>query len=399
MLRVLLCGVLVLATAGSAVAEWKLSEFMITQWGQPDFADDEAVVQAAAAAHVNHLMWTADKLDLCQTYGVKLIVTDPSPELARRIASHPALFGYYGGDEPYPESKFPPLAEQKRALQKVDAEHPYFINMLSTTGDFLRTYMRVVQPEILSFDFYQWLWGSDRYYEKLEQFREEAMMADVPLTSCIETETRPVNGPDYLPDNAQKLRLSVYTALAYGAKGIQWYHARGMYEKDSLRLSKAGEDVKALNLELTKIGAMLVNLRSTDVYNTMPLPKGTREAPKENWIQLIGEENAGGLVLGMFKDESNEHFMDDVEVDYFMATNRDYQNSQHVVVRFQTKWLGIAPWYKPKQFTRSVEIFDKKTGEWKMTSSSCAVGFIFYIEPADGELFRVTTTITDGGES
>lgn len=398
MLKGLLCGVLMMVITVSVSAEWNLSEFMITQWGLPDFKDDEAVVKAAADTHINHVMWTADKLDLCRKYGIKLIVTDPSPELAAKISNHPALWGYYGGDEPYPESKFPPIADKKKALQKADSNHPYFINMLSTTGDFLRTYMEVVKPEILSYDFYKWPWGSDRYYEKLEQFREEAMIADVPLTCCIETRARPVNGPDYLPDNAKKLRQSVYTALSYGVKGIQWFNGTGMYRKESLELSKSGEDVKALNLELEKIGQVLVNLRSTDVFNTPPLPKGTREAPKEHWVQLIGEESTAGLVLGMFKDESNKHFMDDVEVDYFMAANRDYQRSQHVVVRFQTKWLGIAPWNKPKQFTRSVELFDKKTGEWTTTSSSCAVGFIFYLEPADGELFRVTTTITDGGE-
>lgn len=398
MSRGLLCGVLLLATICSASAEWRLSEFVINQWGQPNYPDDEAVVKAAADAGMNRLMWTADKLDLAQKYGIQLIVKDPTPQLAAKISGHPALFAYYGGDEPYPESKFPPLAAQRQALHSVDSDHPYFINMLSTTGDFLRTYMEVVKPEILSFDFYRWKWGADRYYEKLEQFREEANRAGVPLTSCVETVTRPVNGPAYLPDSAVKTRLSVYSNLTYGVKGIHWFSGSGMYEKDSMTLSRYGEDVKALNFELATLGKVLVNLRSTDVFNTAPLPRGTREAPKEHWVELIGEEGAGGLILGMFKDESKKQYMDDVEVDYFMATNRDYQRSQHVVVKLRSKWLGIAPWHRPKQFTRTAEIFDRSTGEWKTASSSCAVGFIFYIEPGDGELFRITTTITDAGE-
>ena len=391
--RIVMCLIAVLITAPS-MAEWNMTEFMITQWGRPKLTDDEAIARASAQAHINHVMWSADKLDLCNKYGLKVIVEQPTPDLAKKISGHPALWGYYITDEPYPESEFPPLAEKIRELKAADPDHPSFINTLSTTGDFLRTYMDVVKPELLSYDFYQWWWGSDRYYEKLEQFREEALLADIPLTCCIETSAKTVGGPDYLPDNAEKLRLNVYTALTYGVKGIQWFNADGIFEPESAKLSKSGMDIAAINIELEQLGPVLVKLRSTDVFHTPPLPKGTREAPTEHWIHLIGEENAAGLVLGMFKDAGKKRYMDAAEIDYFMVANRDYKHSQHVVVRFQSKWLGIAPWHKQKQITRAVEQFDRKTGEWKQVSSSCAVGFVFYIAAGDGELFRVTTTIT-----
>jgi hypothetical protein len=248
--------------------------------------------------------------------------------------------------------------------------------------------MDVVQPEILSFDYYQWWWGSDRYFEKLEQFREAAVLAGVPLGSCIEVTANPgVEWGDntYLPDNARKLRQSVYTNLAYGVKMIEWFSSDILFEPESTRLTPAGKDVAALNAEIKALSPILAKLQSVGVYHTPPLAPGTREAPKEHWVRLIGEQTKAGLVMGMFLDEEGG--------DYLMVTNRDYHRSQSVVVRLQSKWLGIAPWHKPKVYSYAVEKLDKRTGEWTTISASSFVGFTFVIGPAEGELFRIKTEI------
>ncbi len=141
----------------------------------------------------------------------------------------------------------------------------------------------------------------------------------------------------------------------------------------------------ALNQELKKLGPVLVKLHSLEVYHTPPLAAGTRAAPKEHWVHLIGEEAKAGLVLGTFKDDSG--------VDYLLVANRDYERPQSVVVRLQSKWLGIAPWQKSKSYRYGIEKLDKMSGGWTTLSSSSFVGFNFVIAPADGELFRVTTHI------
>jgi hypothetical protein len=274
------------------------------------------------------------------------------------------------------------------ALREVDPSHLGFINMLSTTGEFLRTYMRVVQPPLLSFDYYQWWWGSDRYFEKLEQFREVALLAGVPLATCVEVSANPAierGDRTHLADNAAKLRQSVYTTLTYGAKGIEWFNANALFEPNGVALSPAGRDVARINSELQHLGPILVTLRSLDVYHTPPFAAGTRSAPKEHWVQVIGEESGPGLVFGTFKDPD--------DVDYVLVSNRDYREAQNVVIRLQSKWLGIAPWHEPKTYTYAVEQLDKAGGEWITISSSSAVGFSFVIRPADGELFRITTKI------
>jgi hypothetical protein len=374
------------STAAEAARE--ISDFVVYLWGSPEVEDAGAKARALSEAGFTVVDWEPENLDALLPYGLKAMVHDPTPELASRLATHPALWGYHCGDEPYPEDQFPPLAERFRALKKADPHHPAFVNMLSTTGEFLRTYLNVVKPEILSFDYYQWWWGSDRYFEKLEQFREAALLARVPLGSCIEASANPAierGDPSYLPDNAAKLRQSLYTNLAYGVRAVEWFSSRIVFETKSTKLTPSGRDVAALNAELKNLGPVLVTLRSQDVYHTPPLAAGTRAAPKEHWVQLIGEEAKAGLVLGTFKDPAG--------ADYLLVANRDYERAQSVVVRLQSKWLGIAPWHKPKLYRYGIEKFDKASGGWTTISSSSFVGFNFVIGAADGELFRVTTQV------
>lgn len=366
----------------------KTFEFAIYLWGLPQGQDPDATARALAEAGFTVVDADAGTIDVVARQGLKAMVRDPEPETVARLRSHPALWGYHLGDEPYPEDAFPPIVEKRRELRAIDPDPVYFVNMLSTTGEFLRTYMNVVKPEILSYDYYQWWWGSDRYYEKLEQFRQQAVFAGVPLGSCIEVDANPgIEWGDrtYLQDNRAKLRQSVYTNLAYGVRFIEWFSARILFEPGTTQLAPWGEDVAAINHEIAHLGPELARLRSIDVFQTPPLPRDTREAPKEHWVQLIGQEDRAGLVYGMFEDEAG--------TDYVLVASRDLDDSQSVTVRLQSKWLGIAPWQKRKSYSYGIDQFDKASGTWKTLSSTSFVGFTFVLGAADGELFRIATHI------
>ncbi|HXV62854.1 MAG TPA: hypothetical protein VEK15_19300 [Vicinamibacteria bacterium] len=372
----------------SLLAARKAFEFTIYLWGLPEVDDPEVVARAVAKAGFTLVDGDRETIDVFAKYGLKVMVRDPSPDVVAALQSHPVLWGYHLADEPYPEEAFFPLAEKKRELRAIDSDPYYFVNMLSTTGEFLRTYIATFEPEILSFDYYQWWWGSDRYFEKLEEFRDQAVLAGIPLGSCIEVDANPgIERGDrtYLADNRAKLRQSVYTNLAYGVKAIEWFSAGILFEPGTTKLAPWGEDVAAINREIAKVGPELARLRSIDVYHTAPLPRGTSEAPKEHWVQLIGEEDRAGLVYGMFEDEEG--------TDYVLVANRDYDDSQSVTVRLQSKWLGIAPWHEAKRYSYGVERLDGASGGWETVSSTSFVGFTFVLDAADGELFRITTRL------
>ncbi|MSU37254.1 MAG: hypothetical protein EXS36_19600 [Pedosphaera sp.] len=368
----------------------QMDEFLIYLWNAPEDPDPEANAKALAEAGFAVVDWDPARLDILKRHGLKAMVHGPfSEDLFRKLASEKAVWGYHLGDEPYPEDKFAPIAEQLRTIERIDPAHMPFINMLSTTGDFLRTYMDTVRPPLLSFDYYQWWWGTDRYFEKLEGFREAAQAAHVPLAACFEVSANPAverGDTGYLPDNPRKLRQSVYTTLAYGAKGIEWYSAKMLFEPKSARLTPAGRDVAALNNEIKGIGSVLVALRSIDVFQTAPLPAATRTPPKDYWIHVLAEEGRPGLVQGMLKDDHGR--------DYLLVANRDYRDAQAVNVRLQSKWLGIAPWNKPKTYSYAIEQFNKAKADWIPVSSSSSTGFNFVIGAGDGELFRIATKVT-----
>jgi hypothetical protein len=374
--------------ASSLFLARKTFEFAIYLWGLPEAQDPDATARALAEAGFTVVDGDAGTIDVLAAHGLKAMIREPGAEAVNRLKSHTALWGYHLGDEPYPEDTFAPIVERRRALRAIDPDHPYFVNMQSTTGEFLRTYMKVVEPEILSYDYYQWWWGSDRYFEKLEEFRQQAVLADVPLGSCIEVDANPgIEWGDrtYLKENRAKLRESVYTNLAYGVKAIEWFSARILFEPGTTKLAPWGEDVAAINHELAHLGPELARLRTIDVFQTPPLPRGTREAPKEHWVQLIGQEDRAGLVYGMFEDGEG--------ADYVLIASRDLDDAQSVTVRLQSKWLGIAPWQKQKSYSYGIERFDKAKGTWQTLSSTSFVGFTFVLGAADGELFRIETHV------
>lgn len=367
-------------------------DFWIYGWRAPKIDGTEARVKAMADAGFTVINASEDELATVARHGLKAMVTTKDPVVAARLAAHQAVWGYHLGDEPFPEAVFAGIGQQFRAFEQAAPRQVPFLNMLSTTGEFLRTYMADARPPLLSFDYYQWWWGSDRYFEKLEQFREAAVRAGVPLAACFEVSANPgVEWGDTsrLPDNDRRLRQSVYTSLAYGVTGIEWFHADMVFSPGAGGLTPVGRDVAAINHEVAPIGRALAGLRSVDVFHTAPLPAGTRSLPKEHWVQTIPEERGAGVVLGMFRDAEGR--------DYAMVANRDYRDAQTVVVKLQSKWLGIAPWYTPKQFKYVVDRFDRTKGAWTTVASSSSLGFSYVIPAAEAELFRVTTTVTAEG--
>ena len=369
-------------------------DFWIYAWGTPKIDTADARARAMAAAGFTVVNAEPGELDALARQGLRAMVHTQDPSLAAQLASNATVWGYHLGDEPYPEAVFAGIGEKFSAFAAAAPRQVPFVNMLSTTGEFLRSYMVQARPALLSFDYYQWWWGSDRYFEKLEQFREAAIRASVPLAACFEVSANPgVEWGDHtrLADNDRKLRQSVYTSLAYGVAGIEWFNTDMIFTSGSGALTPAGRDVAAINKEILALGRTLAPLSSIDVFHTAPFPAGTRSAPKEHWVQAIAEEGRAGFVTGLFRDAAAR--------DYVLVANRDYREAQNLVMKLQSKWLGVAPWYAPKQYKYAIDRLDRATGSWTTLASSSSVGFSYVIPAAEGELFRITTTVTQDGKA
>jgi len=383
-LRTILIVLLVVMVAGPATAEWEMSEFVIMLgWAEGvECPDDEAMMQAIAQAGFNVVMWYDEGvLDLAHKYGLKLLFR---PSRVDRVIEHPANWGYYVRDEPAIKD-FAEVAQQVELIHQADPDHPAYVNAASGTGEFLHSFMETFHPRVLSFTgIYQWWWADwrPRRFAILEEYRIAALAAGIPLIRWVEVNANPevpklvdAGSPRWSitapppPDNAEKLRQSVYTSLCYGVKGIEWFTAAIMFEPGTSRLRACGLDVVAINTELQQLGPILIGLESVDVFHTPPLPEGTGQLPEDYWVQTATPD----LVLGMLKDKQDNG--------YIMVANRKIHSRRRAVLSFPVTVTKVAK-------------FDKNEGRWivlplRRRGNRAVVEFV--LAPGDGELLRVET--------
>jgi len=372
MLALLLIGISAPSRSDGAPAPsqpWRLSEFMISVWGEPS---DEAAAQAIADAGFNTAMSSADKLDLCEKHGLRSIVRDATPETAADLADHPAVWGLYVKDEP-PAEEFAAVGERVVEFHSLAPGLPAYVNLMAWMD--LSDYFAIVKPKFLSYDYYQWWWNRDHHFGRLAAHRAAALEHDVPLICWVEANADKrwewgEAGATTLPDNEPKLRQSVYTSLAYGVKGIQWFNWTLVFQRGEggvmlPNLKESGEHIKQINAELKALGPTLIGLTSTGVYHTAPVPEGCQPQPPEMWLQTDTTE----LAIGDFTDRSGRR--------HALVANRGIERARWVVLR-------AAP-------AVSIEVLDRSSGTWRglaarRTTDASIIEFI--LAPGDGALLR-----------
>ena len=369
---------MLLSLYGTCFAGWQMDEFLISFWGGPENPSQAAAIRRA---HFTTVMCRLSYLDLCRDAGLKAILFDISPSQARRLRAEDSVWGYSLKDEPE-NHEFPRIARLAKSLRRADPGHPVYVNLGWKADPDL--FVRTVKPQILSFDDYRWWWKED-FLPLLDKYRRISLEEDLPLLFWVEANTGPDSeagpGAVYPADNMARIRSSVFTALAYGARGIQWFVDRLIF--DGSRLTHAGEDVALVNAELKNLGPVLMKLRSSEVYHcgSGQVPRGARSLPRDFWVQTSTPEG----LIGLFKDSAGR--------DYIMAVNRGTEHTRQARLRFKTP-------------VSRAQLLDKKSGRWidlSLEQISTAgreaedlspqptvlVEIRFPLSPGDGELIRI----------
>jgi hypothetical protein len=320
-------------------SDWKLDRVMISAWGAPS---DDATAQAYVDAGFNTVMATAELLDLCARHGLRVLVKDATPEQAAQLKAHAGVWGWYVQDEPKAED-LGKVGERVGLFHAADADHPAYVNLMAWMD--LEQYLGTVKPRFLSYDYYQWWWGSPNYCWRLEAHRAAALQAGLPLLCWIEANADPryewgKPGATYLPDNLPKLRQSVALAVAYGVQGIQWFTAGLCFDKDG-KLSQSGQDIARINLELQALGPTLLTLTSTAVYHTNPLPPHTVAVPADLWVQSPDDN----LSFGLFSSRTSGQ-------KHLVVVNRDLATDREVSLHLAAGVAGL-------------EAFVPASGQWQ----------------------------------
>jgi len=338
-------------------------------------------------------------LALAQLAGIKLIINDNRiqpdkpvdaaaieklDQLVRDYSGSPALYGYFIVDESGTEN-FENMALIKKHLLQRDSVHQVYANLLPdyatahqlgalTYREYIDKYIKIFKPQFISYDYYPFIKSGfrDTYYQNLGFIREEALKAGVPFWSFAMSSQIYPSFP--LPRESW-IRLQLFSGLAYGAKGLQYFtYALPRSQSEDFKtaiLDSTGKPTylydiaQQVNSEIHSLENVFKQLTSIDVYHTEPLPKGARPIPADFIIKNI---TGGEMAAGYFKDKSGSP--------YLFLVNRNYETK----VRFT---IEVAPGVKG--FAEISKSGDADTVVYKTKNSKIDLQF----KAGDGRLFRI----------
>jgi len=380
---------------------WQPHEFLIGLRGAPPPKSDAYAQAAAAGFNVIVDYVGPEALDLARRHGLKLMVAKIGLDLAtfrqaegrraaaaliERFRAHPALGGYYLGDEAR-EADFADYARLADVVRERDSPRPFFLGLLPcdafvgpalSTADYagyLERFIATVSPALLTWAYHPFREkGEDRFYfENLELVRRAALAHDLPLCPTLRASV----WRGMAPLGEGELRGQVYTALAYGAKGIAWFSYWGAPEggRDGIvqpdgTLTERYRWVAALNAELRALGPTLLRLRSAEVCHTGDVPPGAARLPTH---ALVGSVEGGAFVVGLL-DGGGTHER------YVMLASKDFR-------RGATATLTV------NRPCRSIAWLDPSSGRWQdlpIRADRFQTAVEFPLPPGGGRLLRLT---------
>ncbi|MFP2903851.1 hypothetical protein ACLESD_02020 [Pyxidicoccus sp. 3LFB2] len=217
-------------------------------------------------------------------------------------------------------------------------------------AEYVDTWLTKGSPSLLSYDHYPFLpAGVDRvdYFSNLAIIRDRANAHGVPFWSYIQS--CGMRGQDnsqphglgswmYRNPKAAELRWNIYTQLAYGAKGLEYFlywgvncngtsccdgatcFTRPIILEDGTRNPELYPAARSINSEVKALAPTLLSLTSRGVYHSGVLPLGARPVPDASPFHPT--DAAQPLVLGHFHNPGGRQAV--------LVVNRDYRSARTV---------------------------------------------------------------------
>ena len=301
-------------------------------------------------------------LNDAQKSGIRLLISSGwvsvQPHVGiPRLKDHPALYGYFLQDEPWPKD-IPETTRRYQAMAKQDTKKPTYVNLLPDYGDGMprdikmppyKEYLQqtsTIGLPFISFDFYPIMESGIRpsWYSCLEDIRQESLRTNKPFWAFALCTPH----VDYPQPTIEMLRLQIYSDLAYGAQAIEyftywtpkptdeWDFHDGPISIDGRR-TKTYDVVKRMNQELRGLLPLFDKAEVQTVNHMVKIPEGTTKLQRVptniKKLKVVGRQ---GALITTFK--KGGHL-------YMAVVNKDYQNNMqlHIAtknnVRMITKQL------------------------------------------------------------
>lgn len=269
-------------------------------------------------------------LDLAQEVGMKIFIWCPelrtrTVETVRRFQGHPANAGYFLQDEPS-ASEITTLSNLNRVIESVDNTRFSYINLHPNTGtettlsaenynEYVSRFISRIPLKVLSFDHYPIENNTIRYiwYQNLEIIRDEALKANIPFWAFALSAAH----WSYPIPTQEHLRLQVYSNLAYGAKGIQYFTFRIPNREHyiSAPIDRNGNKtqeyylIQELNKEIQALSYVFLSSEVTKVSHYGENPIGTKSFTTLPSNVKSLKIRGGNALISELKNQSNTFFM------------------------------------------------------------------------------------------
>ncbi len=386
---------------------WHQDNFFLSAWSPPS-AWTPALVDSSFdyyhSANFDLTLWvrpTEEAVAMVAKYGMKCLVNVgpllheneylrapdnkiPPPltpeqfslldDVIAKFKDDSTVVGYFITDEPRIPA-FPNLGQVVDYLRKRDPERLCYINLFPS-GDgydhYVQQFLEIVKPEILSYDRYIFFKDHDggSYFSNLATIRYWALTYDIPFCNIVQAIGTDFSNLNWRTPSEAEHRWQAYSSLAYGAKGIVWFHwdadwgVTGSPDRDQIYAS-----LKKLNVEIKRLGQIMIGLKTVGVYHSLKVPFGGVPLPADALVKSVSHN--ADLVVGLFKDSNDQ--------DYVMLMNKNYHDSVTATITLN-------------RAVQNLKYFDVDSSSWQgMDFENTDDGAVFtcILRAGGGKLFAI----------
>ena len=285
-------------------------------------------------------------LDLAQKVGIRMITSCPElktdcENTVKRFMNHPTLAGYFLRDEPI-QKDFAELGEWAKKIKSIDSNHFCFVNLIAAIhptktealgtksyADYIRTFAETVPVQQISYDFYPVLNEGihERWYEGLEIVTAESRKLELPFWAfALASSYNELHPEPTIP----ALRLQMFSNLAYGVQGLEYWSYR---MSQGLRSAPVGLDgkrtvvydrIKQVNSEVQSLAGVFAGAKVVSVNHTgTVIPRGTSRLTKFPQAIKVFETEGDGALVSILENGENT---------FFVIVNRSLDKSMSCII-------------------------------------------------------------------
>ena len=375
----------------NAVENWKESGLTCVELGWADHDEAWEVVRLCEEVGLDLIFQDFSEFGGMQQWHRDDVRSDTmAKDIADKIKPWKRTIGYYVWDEPYKDDQ---LYETRRQLDMIEKEDPERLGFAVAIpsyndiytwdnglfADYLRRYADILEPAILSLDYYPigiegWTaegqLDNSKMWLDLEIMRRICREKKLPLWFYFQSYDLHKRGSGFIFPMA---RMMMYAACLYGAKALQNFTAPSSITDMEGNKGQYFYEFQIINREFSKLGNTLMALDSRFVFHSDDLLPSPPDTYREGLSQdRISESTILDGVLPNRTSVGELH--DEYGNKYLFVLNRDYLSQSDITLSLKGQ--------------NRIYSVDRNDGKQKITAQN-ANSLSVHLEAGDAMLFRI----------